>query len=93
MRDLSDLCVKILHYEFQDLSHLCFVYPAEPIHEVVDGCALRKVAEKGRNGQSGVLEHPGPAHFAGNALDRWTLAPVRHAFTSLFMKSSSAGDF
>ena len=62
MRDLSNLCVKVLHYELQNRSYLRFVHPTEPLDEVVDGCSLRKVAEKGRHGQPCVLEHPGPAH-------------------------------
>ena len=49
MRDLTDLGVEVLHDELQDRSYLRFV-PVEPLDEIVDGCALRKVAEKGRHG-------------------------------------------
>ena len=58
MRDLGNLGVKVLHYEFQYSPHLCFVHPAEPLDEVVDSRALRQVAEKGRHGQPGARENP-----------------------------------
>ena len=47
MRDLSDLGVKVLHHEFQDRPHLCFVDPAEPLNGIVDRRALCQVAKRG----------------------------------------------
>ena len=61
MRELGNLGVKVLHYEFQYSPYLCFVHPAKPLDEVVDSRTLRQVAEEGGHGQPGAPENPGPA--------------------------------
>ena len=92
MRDLSDFGVEVLHHKLQNRSHLPFVHSAKPLNEVVDCCALRRVAEKGRHRQPHVFEHPSPAQPAGHALHRRTVTPVNHAVISLSIEFSSTGD-
>ena len=69
MRDLGNLGVKVLHYEFQYSPHLCFVHPAEPLDEVVDSRALQAP-----------LTRPGTLSTAGHLLQSIIRSPPLHMF-------------